>query len=145
MKDKKLITFFVSVCIIVIVAMGMAVYQWEFVAPPEDDPFYDEPIPLLPESVSLEVDQPLYYTELPEVENIPIEEYPCDLTPVIEAIAELDQPMDLSLYHITVYNHSYDGTGVEGSIRFIGYNGAREYHANIHDNVLTSVYYNLDE
>jgi hypothetical protein len=145
MKERKSIIFFVFVCIIVTAAIGMAVYQWEFVAPPEDDPFYQEPIPPLPESISLEVDQPLYYTELPEVENIPIEEYPCDLTPVIEAIAELDKPMDLSLYHITVYNNSYDGTGVEGTIRFIGYNGAREYHASIHDNVLTSVDYNLDE
>ncbi|MGI5825782.1 MAG: hypothetical protein ACOX7J_09500, partial [Bacillota bacterium] len=88
----KKIVFWIVTFFIVLAGISAAVYQWEFVAPSEDDPGYEQPIPSEPDPVMLEVDKPLYYSEMPEAEDIPLDQYPCDLTLIIEAIEELDEP-----------------------------------------------------
>ena len=95
--------------------------------------------------ISLDISQPLNYTEMPEVTEIALEEYPCDLTPIINNIKKLDDTFDKTLYRLTVHNYSYDKNGIDGEIEFIYYVddkiGAKKYYANIRNNVLKTVYY----
>ncbi|MGI5825779.1 MAG: hypothetical protein ACOX7J_09485 [Bacillota bacterium] len=126
----KKIVFWITVFVVVLAVFFTVDYYLDIEAHlPEPDP------------VMLEVDKPLYYSEMPEAEDIPLDQYPCDLTLIIEAIEELDEPLDESSYHISVDNYSYDGTEISGSMKFIGYNGNETYFANISNNVLDVVYY----
>ncbi|MGI5825781.1 MAG: hypothetical protein ACOX7J_09495 [Bacillota bacterium] len=93
----------------------------------------------------LYIRQVLYYTKLPEATEISLEEYPCDLTPIINAIKRLDSTFDESFYRLTVHNYAADENEISGEMKFIYYVdnkiGAKKYYANIKDNTLDMVYY----
>ena len=138
MKEKH---FFITAIIIVFVIIaGYLIIS--IVSPFEPQ---EAELPPLPEQIVMETDIYLDYDSLPEAEDIPWEEYPCDLTPIINAIKELDKDFDETGYRVIVSNYSVEKKGVDGSIQFIpGKYGQRFYYANIGEHRLTSVYYNED-
>ena len=138
MKEKH---FFITAIIIVFVII--AGYQIISIVSPFEP--QEAEVPPEPEPIVLETDIYLDYDSLPEAEDIPWEEYPCDLTPIINAIKELDKDCDETGYRVIVSNYSVEKKGVDGSIQFIpGKYGQRFYYANIGEHRLTSVYYNED-
>lgn len=100
-----------------------------------------------PEPITLDVNIPLNYSKLPEVENLPFEQYPEDLTPIMESLQKLDPDFYETEYYLTVDNYSYqdDETQITGSIKLTYFdretNLAKFYGANIQNNVLKDVYY----
>ncbi len=137
MKNKAF--FMISLFIVaIIIVVGFVIYNDSL----EHDCAEPEPAP-----ITLEVNRPLNYSKLPEVENLPFEQYSEDLTPIMESLKKLDPDFCETEYYITVdnYSYQYDETEITGSIKLAYFdpetNLAKFYGANIHNNVLQNVYY----
>ncbi len=135
---KKIVMQFLIVITILFIAICCCVYT----NMDSSDYDYTEPVE---KPIIFDISQPLNYTEMPEVTEIALEEYPCDLTPIINNIKKIDDTFDETLYRLTVHNYSYDKKEIDGEIEFIYYVdgkiGAKKYYANVRNNVLTSIYY----